>query len=177
MIDIWNNNFREKPAVEFIDLFWWEKYITINMGIYNQFHLNFRERWLAPNLLSQFCLSLTLKVITSTSHIHNIVWGRETCHSKLPFIKENLRKKNHYFYHYYYCCCDLTKGYWMRNNQNGGWKWKGNLYNSNKLQYSPATWRKYPLLVGDYLVTINHPHHNNIQCIYEEWDIPINVHQ
>ena len=29
----------------------------------------------------------------------------------------------------YVCVCDLTKGYWMRNNQNRGWKWDGNLYN------------------------------------------------
>ena len=32
-------------------------------------------------------------------------------------------------------CCNLTKGYWMRNNQNRGWKWNGNLYNINKIQY------------------------------------------
>ena len=27
-------------------------------------------------------------------------------------------------------CCNLTKGYWMSNNQNGGWKWNGNLHNT-----------------------------------------------
>ena len=27
---------------------------------------------------------------------------------------------------------NLIKGYWMRNNQNGGQKWIGNLYNINK---------------------------------------------
>ena len=30
-------------------------------------------------------------------------------------------------------CCSLTKGYWMRNNQNGVWKWNRNLYNINKV--------------------------------------------
>ena len=30
-------------------------------------------------------------------------------------------------------CCDKIKGYWMRNNQNGGWKKKANLYNINKI--------------------------------------------
>ena len=30
--------------------------------------------------------------------------------------------------------CNLTNGYWMRNNQNRGWKWNGNLYNINKIQ-------------------------------------------
>ena len=27
-----------------------------------------------------------------------------------------------------------------------------------------------------YLVSINHPPHNSVQHIYEEWDMPINVH-
>ena len=27
-----------------------------------------------------------------------------------------------------------TKGYWMSNNQNRGWKWNGNLYNINKIK-------------------------------------------
>ena len=44
-------------------------------------------------------------------------------------------------------CCNLTKGYWMRNNQNGGCKWNGNLYNINKIQYSPIAWRSFPQLV------------------------------
>ena len=39
-------------------------------------------------------------------------------------------------------CCNLTKGYWMRNNQNRGWRWNGNLYNINKIQYSPVAWRR-----------------------------------
>ena len=34
------------------------------------------------------------------------------------------------------------KHYWMRNNQNGGWKWNGNLYNINKIQNSPTAWRR-----------------------------------
>ena len=37
---------------------------------------------------------------------------------------------------------NLTKGYWMRNNQNGGWKWNENLYSINKIQYLPVAWRK-----------------------------------
>ena len=45
-------------------------------------------------------------------------------------------------------CCNLTKGYWMRNNQNGGWKWNWNHYNICKIQYSPAAWR------WSYLVSI-----------------------
>ena len=44
-------------------------------------------------------------------------------------------------------CCNQIKGYWMRNNQNGGWKWNGNLYSINKIQYSPAAWKKYSLLM------------------------------
>ena len=33
-----------------------------------------------------------------------------------------------------------------------------------------------PTASGDYLVSkITHPH-NSIQCIYEEWDIPITVY-
>ena len=39
-------------------------------------------------------------------------------------------------------CCNQPKDYWMRNNQNGGWKWNGNLYNINKIQYSQATWKR-----------------------------------
>ena len=35
------------------------------------------------------------------------------------------------------------KGYWMRNNQNGGWKWNENLYNINKTQYLPAAWGRW----------------------------------
>ena len=39
-------------------------------------------------------------------------------------------------------CYNLTKRYWMRNNQKGGRKWNGNLYNINKIQYSTtACWR------------------------------------
>ena len=38
--------------------------------------------------------------------------------------------------------CNLTKGYWMRNNQNGRWKWNGNLYKINKMQYSSAAGRR-----------------------------------
>ena len=44
-------------------------------------------------------------------------------------------------------CCNLWKSYWMRNYQNRGWKWNGNLYNINKIQYLPAGWRRYPLLM------------------------------
>ena len=47
----------------------------------------------------------------------------------------------------------------MGNNQNGGWKWNGNLYNINKIQYSPAA-------NGDYLVY--YPPNNRVQRIYEE---------
>ena len=46
------------------------------------------------------------------------------------------------YYIYRSICCDLRKGYWIRNNQNGGWKWNGNLYNINKIQYSPAAWKR-----------------------------------
>ena len=28
----------------------------------------------------------------------------------------------------------------MRNNQNEGWKWNGNLYNINEIQYLPVAW-------------------------------------
>ena len=36
-----------------------------------------------------------------------------------------------------YCAYDClllspNKGYWMRNNQNRGWKWNGNLFNKTK---------------------------------------------
>ena len=50
-------------------------------------------------------------------------------------------------------CCKITKGYWIRNNQNGGWKWNGNLFNINKIPYSLAMW-EYPLLAVNYLVSI-----------------------
>ena len=39
-------------------------------------------------------------------------------------------------------CCNLTKGNRMRNNRNGGCKWKRNLYNINKILYPPAAWRR-----------------------------------
>ena len=37
-------------------------------------------------------------------------------------------------------------------NQNGGWKWDGNLYNINKIQYLLAVWRRVPTANGDYLI-------------------------
>ena len=36
----------------------------------------------------------------------------------------------------------LTKGYWMRNNQNGDGELNGNLYNINKIQYLRTACRK-----------------------------------
>ena len=36
--------------------------------------------------------------------------------------------------------------------------------------------KKVPTVSGNYLVSILTPPHNNIQCIYEEWDVPITVH-
>ena len=50
-------------------------------------------------------------------------------------------------------CCNLTKGYWIRNNQNSGWEWNGNLYNINKIQYSSSSMKKVPIATGDYLVS------------------------
>ena len=35
-------------------------------------------------------------------------------------------------------CCNLSKVFWMSNDQNSGWKWNGNLYSINKIQYLPA---------------------------------------
>ena len=67
----------------------------------------------------------------------------------------------------------LTKGYWMRNNQNRGFKWNGNLYNINKIQYSQTSWKNVPTAGGDNIVSkITHPH-KSVQRIYEEWVIPI----
>ena len=37
--------------------------------------------------------------------------------------------------------------------------------------------KKVPAADGDYLVSINHPPHNRVQRIREEWGIPINVHR
>ena len=34
-----------------------------------------------------------------------------------------------------------------------------------------------PLLVVYYLISILTPPHNSVQHIYEDWDIPINVHR
>ena len=36
--------------------------------------------------------------------------------------------------------------------------------------------KKVTATSGDYLVYF-HPHHNSVQHIYEEWDIPINSHR
>ena len=36
--------------------------------------------------------------------------------------------------------------------------------------------KKETIASGDYLVYFHHPH-NNVQRIYEECDIPINVHK
>ena len=40
----------------------------------------------------------------------------------------------------------------MRNNQNRGWKWNGNLYNINNIQYLPAGAKKVTAASSDYLV-------------------------
>ena len=37
--------------------------------------------------------------------------------------------------------------------------------------------KKVPTARGDYLVGIFYPPHNSVQHIYEEWDLPINVHR
>ena len=34
------------------------------------------------------------------------------------------------------------KDNWWRNMQNEGWKWIGNLYNINKIQYLPVAGKK-----------------------------------
>ena len=51
------------------------------------------------------------------------------------------------FVNHFYFYSISTKGYWMRNNQNGGCEWNGNLYNINKIQYLSTAWSSYPLLV------------------------------
>ena len=52
-------------------------------------------------------------------------------------------------------CCNLTKGYWIKkNNQDGGWIWKGNLHNINEIQYLPIFWRSKPQLVVYYIISI-----------------------
>ena len=53
----------------------------------------------------------------------------------------------------FYYCSNLTKGYWMRNNPNGGWEWYGNLYNINKIQYSPVREEGKTTTSGDYSVS------------------------
>ena len=55
------------------------------------------------------------------------------------------------FWVYYY---NLTKGYWMRNNLDGGWEKNGNLYNTKKIQYTPAAWREQTPAHDDYLVNM-----------------------
>ena len=57
-----------------------------------------------------------------------------------------------YFFEYrlLLLCCNQTKGYWMRNNQNRGWKWNGNLYNINKILASSM--KKVTTASDDYLV-------------------------
>ena len=56
-------------------------------------------------------------------------------------------------------CRNLTKGYWMKNNQNGGGKWNEIVYIS-KIQYSPMARRWQTTASGDYLVNILPPHNS-----------------
>ena len=73
-------------------------------------------------------------------------------------------------------CCNLTKGYWMRNNQKWDCKRNGNFYNIKKTTILANSVKKVPTASGDYLVSKNTLLHNSVQHIYEEWDIPITVH-
>ena len=52
-------------------------------------------------------------------------------------------------------CCNLTKGYWMRNNENKGWEWNENFHNINKIHASSM--KKVSTASGDYLISKNHP--------------------
>ena len=56
------------------------------------------------------------------------VWTNEWCLIELLVIYSNTWK--HLTLVTY--CWHLTKGYWIRNNQNRGWEWNGNLYTSTK---------------------------------------------
>ena len=42
----------------------------------------------------------------------------------------------------------------MRHKQNGGWKWNGNLYDINKIQYSPRSIKKEPSARTDYSISM-----------------------
>ena len=50
----------------------------------------------------------------------------------------------------YKFCYNLIKSSWIRNNQNEGWKWNGNLYKINNVQYLPV--KKVTTARGDYFV-------------------------
>ena len=73
-------------------------------------------------------------------------------------------------------CVIAVKLYWIRNKQNGGWEWNGNLYNINKYNTCQQCEERYQLLVVTTSSAKSSPPHNSVQCIYEEWDIPITIH-
>ena len=54
-------------------------------------------------------------------------------------------------------CCNLKKGYWMRNNQNGGWKWNGNLYTLTNYKTRQQREEGKPPLVVTALVFVAQP--------------------
>ena len=69
------------------------------------------------------------------------------------------------------CVVTLKKGYWTINNQNGGWKWNGNLYNIlTKYKTHQQHEKGKPLEVAFYFISLL-TSHNSVQHIYEDWDI------
>ena len=54
-------------------------------------------------------------------------------------------------------CCNLAKHYWMRNNQNGGWEWNGNLVTSAKYNTRKQNVEGLPLIGLYYFISILTP--------------------
>ena len=49
-------------------------------------------------------------------------------------------------------CCNVTKGYWIINNQNGSCKWNGNFYDIKPYK-THQSMKKVPTASGDYSVS------------------------
>ena len=76
---------------------------------------------------------IKLPIVCSSVQPSNHTW-QKTMHTNYHNTNEYFTASTASFMH----VVTLQKGYWMKINKIGGWKWNGNLYNIIKIKYSPA---------------------------------------